>query len=48
MRDEGITNMEIAEKIGISFTTLQYWINKLNLEKRNKGSFVNWMSLYRL
>ena len=48
MRDERLTNMEIAEKLEVSLTTLQYWINKLNLEKRARGAFVNWMSLYRL
>jgi len=41
MRDEGLKNREIAEKLGISLTALQYWINKLNLEKRNKG--LNWI-----
>jgi len=44
MRDERLTNMEIAEKLGVSLTTLQYWINKLNLEKRARGTFINWMS----
>jgi len=42
MRDEGLTNREISEKLGISLTALQYWINKLNLEKRS--SSVIWMS----
>jgi len=37
MRDERLTNMEIAEKLEVSLTTLQYWINKLNLEKRTRG-----------
>jgi len=41
MRDEGLTNREIARKLGISLTALQYWINKLNLEKRSKG--LNWI-----
>jgi len=41
MRDEGLENKEIAEKLGISLSTLQYWINKLDLEKRNKG--LNWI-----
>ena len=43
MRDEDITNMEIAEKLEVSLTTLQYWRNKLNLEKRARGAFINWM-----
>ena len=43
LRDEGFKNREIAEKLGISTTTVQYWINKLNLKKRSKG--LNWMIL---
>ena len=41
MREEGLKNTEIAEKLGISTITVQYWINKLNLEKRSKG--LNWI-----
>jgi len=44
MRDEGLKNREIAEKLGISMSTLQFWINKLDLERRNSGHPVNWMS----
>jgi len=41
LRDEGLENREIAEKLGISTAAVQYWINKLNLEKRNKS--LNWI-----
>jgi len=45
MRDEGLTNKEIAEKLGISHTTLHYWIKRLNLEKRIRNPFIKWMNL---
>jgi len=52
MRDEGLTNREIAENLGISPTTVQYWVKKLNLERRNKAYPKNRMDLrnrlYRL
>jgi len=45
MREEGLPNREIAEKLGISHTTLHYWIKRLNLEKRIRNPFIKWMNL---
>ena len=43
MREEGLKNREISERLEISLTTIEYWINKLNLEKRDSRSRVDWM-----
>jgi len=37
LRDEGLMNREIAGRLGVSLTSVQYWINKLNLERRNEN-----------
>jgi len=34
LRDKGLKNREIAEKLGISKMAVQYWVNRLNLKKR--------------
>jgi len=43
MREEGLKNREIAEKLGISLTAVVYWIKKLGLEKRSSRFRVDWM-----
>jgi len=45
MRIEGLKNREITEKLGISPSALQYWIKKLNLDKRKKASPENWIKI---
>jgi len=46
MRDEGLTNREIANRLGISLTSVQYWVNKLNLDKRRRASPENWIKIW--
>ena len=45
MRSEGLKNREITEKLGISPSALQYWIKKLNLEKKKRASPENWIKI---
>lgn len=35
MRDEGLPNREIAQKLGVSVPAVYYWVKKLNLDRRN-------------
>jgi len=34
MRDEGLKNGEIAEKLGVSIGAVYYWVRKLNLKSK--------------
>lgn len=37
--DDGMTMEELANKFGVSHGTIQYWLNKHNIEKRDTGGY---------
>ena len=44
MRDEGLLNQEIADKLGVSRATVQYWVKKLNLKRSRSIHRSIWMN----